>query len=74
MNMGQNNIVGGFLANQPKFSAAKPQMKFQNLKTFGVKIQKIGIFLSQMWLNVSNHVSKTKKHLCRLCSPYKAAI
>ena len=43
--MGTKNFFGGFVANLPQFSAAKPQMKFQNLRKFWVKIQKIGIFL-----------------------------
>ena len=39
-------------------SAIKPQMKFQKLRKFGMKIQKIGIFANQMWLKLSHHVSK----------------
>ena len=40
--MGQKNIFGGFLADWPQFSATKPQIKFQNLRKFWMKIQKIG--------------------------------
>ena len=38
--MEQNNIFGEFLADRPQVWATNPQMKFQNLKKFCVKIQK----------------------------------
>ena len=36
-------------------------MKFQNLKKFWMKIQKIGIFFNQMWLKVSHQVPQKQK-------------
>ena len=51
-------------------------MKFQNLRKFWIKIQKIGIFFNQMFAQgVTHHASKTRKTLLsRLFTPYKAYI
>jgi hypothetical protein len=43
---GKKNIfLGGIFGQSSTISAAKPQMKFQNLRKCWVKIQQIGIFL-----------------------------
>ena len=70
--MGQKNIFGGMFGRSAKISAAQPQMKFQKLEKWRVKIPKICICFTKMGLKVSHHASKTKKHLSRVFSPYKA--
>jgi hypothetical protein len=43
-NIGLKNIFGGIFGRSVTISAIKPQMKFQKLGKFWVKIQKFGIF------------------------------
>ena len=65
-------MFGGIFGRSAEISAAQPQMKFQKLGKWRVKIQKIWICFSQMRLKVSHHASKNKKILSRVFSPYKA--
>jgi hypothetical protein len=53
--MRQKNIFCGIFGQSAKILSAEPQIKFQNLRKFWVKIQKMGIGFNQMWLKGSHH-------------------